>query len=94
MIKQSAVLAAVIIMSANSGRLAALLRELGSARRWQWRVETVASPDRKLSQSRVPIATADSAILGRDVRWVNLARGVVATLEAAWLVVLGRGPST
>lgn len=70
----------------NSGRLAALLRELAAARRWPWRVEVVASPDRVLAQDAVPIATADSAVLDHDVRWVNLARQVVATVPAAWLV--------
>ena len=72
----------------NSGRLAAMLRELAAERRWPWRVAVVGDPDQQLSQDDVAIATADSAVLDRDVRWVNLARAVVATLDAVWLVDL------
>jgi hypothetical protein len=42
-----------------------------------WQVELADSPDRLLAQSPHVIATADSAILDRQVRWFNLARAVV-----------------
>lgn len=73
----------------NSGRLAALLRELASSRGWPWRVATVASPDRILRTSPVPIATADSAVLDSPVRWVNLARTIIERMADVWLVDLG-----
>ncbi|MBM4063610.1 MAG: DUF434 domain-containing protein [Planctomycetes bacterium] len=72
----------------NSGRLAKALRELAGARGLPWRVETVPSPDRVLVDAPVPVATADSAVLDRSARWVNLARAVVVAVPGAWLVDL------
>lgn len=77
----------------NSGRLAALLRDLAAERGWPWRVETVASPDRQLRGAPVPIATADSAILDTDVVWVNLARAIVDTLPDVWRIDLATAPT-
>ncbi|HTL29261.1 MAG TPA: DUF434 domain-containing protein [Tepidisphaeraceae bacterium] len=61
----------------NSGRLAAILREIASQHRWNWDVEVVINPDAALSQSAEIIATADSVILDRCGRWFNLARTIV-----------------
>lgn len=72
----------------NSGRLATLLRALAVDRGFAWRIEVVSSPDRELTHARVPIATADSAILDGDVRWVNLACAAVATLPDVFQVPL------
>lgn len=72
----------------NSGRLAGLLRELAAGARYRWRVEVVPSPDRVLVAASVPVATADSAVLDRAGRWVDLARRVLAPLPGLWLVPL------
>lgn len=72
----------------NSGRLAALLRRLAAQRSWPWQVELSPNPDRQLRAASEPIATADSAVLDADVRWVDLARQVVAGMADAWVIAL------
>ncbi|HPA16644.1 MAG TPA: DUF434 domain-containing protein [Verrucomicrobiae bacterium] len=62
----------------NSGKLACLLRETAAARQWPWRVELVVDPDAVLAKGEAVAATADSAILDRCGRWVNLGRAVVS----------------
>ena len=61
----------------NSGRLKQMLLEIAAAEKWTWSVDLVADPDRVLAVSKEIVATADSAILDRGVRWFNLARQVV-----------------
>ena len=71
----------------NSGRLAALMRELAAAETRPWRVETVPSPDRTLIGSGELIATADSAVLDAAAGpgWFSLAAEVVASdVPDAW----------
>lgn len=69
----------------NSGRLAQLLRQVASERRWEWVVEIVPSPDHELLHSTAPVATADHVILDRCQRWVNLARWIVEhNIPDAW----------
>lgn len=63
----------------NSGRLRALLLEAAAAAGWLWAVELVPDPDRALVEPGVTAVTADSAILDRCTRWVNLARHIVET---------------
>ncbi len=58
----------------NSGRLRGILLQVALERGSDWQVELVFSPDPLLAQSTEIIATADSAILDRCHRWVNLAR--------------------
>ena len=74
----------------NSGRLAALVAELADDRSWPWQVELVPNPDPVLIAAREDlIATADSGILDRSDRWLNLARHVVeSAAPAAWIVDL------
>lgn len=69
----------------NTGRLAALLRELAQSQNWPWTVELVPDPDALLKISGVPVATSDSAILDRCQAWYNLARRVVEPLTGVWL---------
>lgn len=75
----------------NSGRLRAMMVELAAERGWPWEVDLVASPDRVLIEAREAIvATADSAVLDRCGRWLDLARHVVeSSAPEAWLVDLG-----
>jgi hypothetical protein len=73
----------------NSGRLKTAILEVAEARRWPWRVQLVASPDRLLARGDDPVATADSAVLDRCGPWVNLAREIVlARVPGAWIVDL------
>ena len=73
----------------NSGRLKTIMRRLAADRGWDWRIELVPSPDSVLAASPEIVATADSAILDRCVRWFNLAREVVdRSVPAATIVPL------
>ncbi len=73
----------------NSGRLGRFITGLAEQRGWRWRVDLVASPDRILRESTDIVATADSAILDRCCRWLNLARHVVdAAVPGRWLIDL------
>jgi len=58
----------------NSGRLRGILVQAALERGSDWQIELVFSPDPLLAQATEIIATADSAILDRCDRWVNLAR--------------------
>jgi hypothetical protein len=76
----------------NSGRLARVMLEVAAARGFRWEVELVPSPDRVLRETAEIVATADSAILDRAARWVDLARWVVEReVPGAWVVDLGAG---
>lgn len=61
----------------NSGRLKTLLRETAAAAGWLWEIELVPNPDTVLSETDQFVATADSGILDRCRRWVNLARTAI-----------------
>lgn len=61
----------------NSGRLKAMIEELAARQRWPWSVELVADPDAILASTDQIVATADSAVLDRCNRWLNLARRTV-----------------
>lgn len=73
----------------NSSRLKTLILDLARHHGWPWHVQLVASPDRVLIEADSVIASADSAILDRCSRWVNLARHVVTTrIPEAWIIDL------
>ncbi len=73
----------------NSGRLKALIEARANERDWPWVIELVPNPDRLLRQAPEVIATADSAILDRCDRWLNLARVTVEhSVPEAWLLEL------
>lgn len=73
----------------NSGRLAALLRETAAAQKWNWHVELIQDPDPFLSASAEIVTTADSMILDRCARWMNLAGEVIRTrVRQAWIVAI------
>lgn len=74
----------------NSGRLKQLIAAIAAKRGWQWRVELVSDPDAVLAASDEIIASADSGILDRCGKWLNLAREVVREhVPEAWWVRLG-----
>jgi hypothetical protein len=71
----------------NSGRLAAVIRELAQQQGWCWDVELVPDPDGVLANTDTPVATADSEILDRCGSWLNLARAVIErSVPGAWIV--------
>ena len=71
----------------NSGRVAALVGEVGEAHGWNWEVRTHADVDTMLIGAPALIASADSRILDAGVRWTNLAAQVVAdAVPDAWVV--------
>lgn len=73
----------------NSGRLRRLLLATAADHAWPWQVELCANTDRTLIRSPAIVATADSAILDRCERWLNLARLVVATrVDDVWIIDL------
>ncbi|MCB9530014.1 MAG: DUF434 domain-containing protein [Myxococcales bacterium] len=76
----------------NSGRLAATLAAIAAERDRAWQVELVADPDPLLAVSADVVATADSGILDRCGRWVDLASAAVAhAAPAAWILDLAAG---
>jgi hypothetical protein len=77
----------------NSGRLKGLMQEMFAAHGWHASVELVPDPDPVLATTLELIATADSVILDRCQRWLNLARGVVDALATPpWMVDLSQSP--
>ena len=73
----------------NSGRLRALMHETAARHGWSWQVELVADPDAVLADlgDDSVVATADSVLLDRCPRWVNLARlAVERWVPEAWVI--------
>jgi hypothetical protein len=62
----------------NSGRVKAIVLDIAREMSWLWLVELVRDPDAILIQSDSIVVTADSAILDRCGRWLNLVREVVS----------------
>jgi hypothetical protein len=76
----------------NSARLARILEATAAEQGWPWNVELVPNPDALLRESHELVATADSGILDRCARWINLARWVVeARIPEAWVLHLSSG---
>jgi hypothetical protein len=73
----------------NSGRLKAIIEQLAGEEDWPWQVELVPNPDPVLWEADQIVATADSVILDRCARWVNLARWVIdRRVRGTWIVRL------
>lgn len=73
----------------NSGRLKKLIEQTVDGRNPPWRVELITQADNTLAESPHVVATADSGILDRCRRWVNLARLVIErSVPDAWIVDL------
>jgi hypothetical protein len=62
----------------NSGRLKRIMLDAADAEHWDWQVELAFNPDAVLAATDAVVATADSVVLDRCGRWVNLARQIVA----------------
>ena len=61
----------------NSGRLKGIILDMAGQHGWRWTVDLVPDPDPLLAEASSIVATADSVILDRCGRWLNLARQVV-----------------
>ncbi|MBN2506402.1 MAG: DUF434 domain-containing protein [Verrucomicrobia bacterium] len=61
----------------NSGRLKTLILDVAAQHGWNWQCDLVMNPDAVLADSSDVVATADSAVLDRCRRWVNLARRAI-----------------
>ena len=73
----------------NSGRLKKLIGETVAGRKPPWQVELITQADKTLAESPHVVATADSAILDRCDRWINLARLVIErSVPEAWIIDL------
>lgn len=77
----------------NSGRLAAIIREIADERGWQWQARLENDVDPVLSKSSNVVASADSVVLDGCQHWYNLAREVIdRRIRAVNLVALtGQG---
>jgi len=79
----------------NSGRLKTIMAGVAERRGWAWAVQIVPNPDATLieaGRAGAIIASADSVILDRCGRWVNLAREIVTChVPSAWVIDLSGG---
>ncbi len=73
----------------NSGRLKTLIKKLARKNNWSWEVELLASPDAKLKDTELVVASSDSVILDNCKSWLNLTGAIIEEkLPAAWIVDL------
>jgi hypothetical protein len=73
----------------NSGRLRSVIETVIADSKPSWDVRLVKKVDRTIASSPHVVATADSAILDRCSRWINLARTIVEqSIPDAWIVDL------
>jgi hypothetical protein len=73
----------------NSGRLAKRILSLGKDHGWPWSAELLFNPDERVVSSGKIAITADSVILDRVARWVNLKRHLIETrLDRSWIIDL------
>ncbi len=73
----------------NSGRLQGRIERVAEEHHLPWRVELVPNPDPLLRDAETVIATADSAVLDRCARWLNLTGHTIERFApAAWVVDL------
>jgi hypothetical protein len=71
----------------NSGRLAAMVREIAQARGWNWQTALMNNPDRFIIRSDQLAITSDSAVLDEVGQWVNPGAHIVANFfPAAWII--------
>ncbi|TAE71656.1 MAG: DUF434 domain-containing protein [Bacteroidetes bacterium] len=61
----------------NSGRLKSIMLGLAEENYWNWEVELVNSPDKKLVELDFPTITADAWILDNVTNWFNLSEYLI-----------------
>jgi len=73
----------------NSGRLAAMVRDIAGAHRWNWQAELIENPDQAILGSHKVAITSDSVILDGVGHWVNLGANLISKyFHDAWLIDL------
>lgn len=71
----------------NSGRLATLVRETAFVNGWPWEAVVQDNVDETMASTEAVVASADSAVLDRVERWMNLASDIVRSeVPHAWVV--------
>ena len=76
----------------NSGRLKRLIQERLAGSEPSWRIDLTDRTDQLLMRSPHVVATADSAILDRCQRWVNLTRHIIEeSIQTSWVLDLTCG---
>jgi hypothetical protein len=71
----------------NSGRLAAMVRDIAKNHRWNWQAELIDNPDQAILGSHKIAITSDSVILDRVGHWVNLGAYLITKyFHEAWLI--------
>lgn len=79
----------------NSGRLAAMVREVAARRGCSWEARLEPDPDPLLERSRRVVASADSRVLDACGAWTPLASEVVRRLgKEVWFVDIGGSGGT
>jgi hypothetical protein len=75
----------------NSGRLRRIILELADRNGWNWNVELSNNPDAELVKTDLVVVSSDSVIIGRCIRWINLARLIIeGKLPQVWLISLNK----
>jgi hypothetical protein len=71
----------------NSGRLAAMVRDIAGAHRWNWQAKLIENPDQAILGSQKVAITSDSVILDGAVHWANLGAYLITKyFHEAWLI--------
>jgi hypothetical protein len=71
----------------NSGRLAAMVRDISEAHPWNWQAELIESPDQAILGNHKVAITSDSVILDGVAQWVNLGAYLITKyFHKAWLI--------
>ncbi len=71
----------------NSGRLAAMVRDIAKVHNWNWQAELTENPDQVIRHSDKVAITSDSAILDGGVQWLNLGAHLVKNhFHESWLI--------
>ena len=77
----------------NSGRLKTLIREMAEKNEWDWQIELVTSPDAVLIKGEKIVASSDSVVLDKCVKWVDLAGEIIKNrIPAAKIIDLETKP--
>jgi len=72
----------------NSGRLKTIIYELVEKNSWPWDVELLQNPDTELAKTDKIIITADSDVLDKCSRWINLTGYIIGRMADANIVDL------
>jgi len=79
----------------NSGRLAALVRDIGTVQGWSWQAELVDNPDQAIINSEKISISSDSVVLDKVDHWLNLSDYLIKYyFHDAWIIDLSNTQDT